>query len=100
MLKFLIGPALVGAGYVAGSIYGADAEQLVHKSPAATYASIKDTLAGMQQSGSTHFDGGTPAAYELRIDRTLDQRLVVSLLFSGRQGAQADLVFTPQNDGK
>ena len=28
MLKFLVGPVLVGAGYAAGSYYGADAEQL------------------------------------------------------------------------
>ena len=31
--KFLIGPALLGAGYAGGSYYGADAEQLVHKTP-------------------------------------------------------------------
>jgi hypothetical protein len=38
--------------------------------------------------------------YELKVDRTLDQRLVIDLVFAGRQGARADLTFTPQNDGK
>jgi hypothetical protein len=100
MLKFLIGPALVGGGYIAGSIYGADAEQVVHKSPATTYAAVEQALGNVRQSGTTFFDGGTPTPYELRIDRTLDQKLVVTLLFAGRQGAVADLDFTPQNGGQ
>jgi hypothetical protein len=100
MVKFLIGPALVGAGYVAGSFYGADAEQLVHKSPSVTYAAVEQALANMSASGTTFFDGGTPLPYELKVDRTLDQKLVVTLLFAGKQGAEAELSFTPQNDGK
>ena len=100
MLKFLIGPALVGAGYVAGSVYGSDAEQLVHKSPTVTYAAVEQALANVLQSGMTFFDGGTPVPYELKVDRTLDQKLVVSLFFSGQQGAEAELTFSPQNDGK
>jgi hypothetical protein len=100
MYKFLIGPALVGAGYATGSYYGADAEQLVHKSPSVTYAAVEQALANTRQSGTTFFDGGTPMPYEIKTDRTPGQRLVISLLFDGRQGAQADLTFTPQNDGK
>ena len=100
MLKFLIGPALVGTGYVAGSYYGTDAEQLVHKSPTVTYAAVEQALANTRQSGTTFFEGGTPMPYEIRVDRTLDQRLVINLLFNGQQGAQADLTFTPQNAGK
>jgi len=100
MLRFLIGPALVGAGYAAGSFYGADAEQLVHKSPSVTYAAVEQALANVSASGTTFFDGGTPMPYELKVDRTLDQKLVVSLFFNGKQGAQAELSFTPQDDGK
>lgn len=100
MLKFLIGPALVGTGYAAGSYYGADAEQLVHKSPGVTYAAVEQALANTRQSGTTFFDGGTPMPYEIRVDRTLDQRLVIDLVFNGQRGAQADLTFTPQNDGQ
>src|SRR4051794_29431217 len=100
MLKFLIGPVMVGAGYAAGSYYGADAEQLVHKSPGVTYAAVEQALANTRQSGTTSFDGGTPMPYELKVDRTLDQRLIIDLDFAGRQGARADLTFTPQNDGK
>lgn len=99
MLKFLIGPALIGAAYVAGSVYGRDAEQVVHKSPSVTYAAVEQALANVRQSGSTFFDGGTPLRYEIKVDRTLDQRLVVSLFFDGREGAQADLLFAPQNGG-
>jgi hypothetical protein len=100
MFKLLIGPALAGGGYLAGSIYGADTEQLVHKSPSVTYAAVEQALGNIRQSGSTFFEGGTPVAYELKVDHTLDQRLVVTLYFAGQQGAQADLTFTPQNDGK
>jgi hypothetical protein len=99
MLKFLIGPVLLGAGYAAGSYYGADAEQLVHKSPSVTYAAVEDALAGVRQSGTTFFEGGNPVPYELKVDRTLDQRLVISLDFDGKQGAQADLEFTPASNG-
>src|SRR3954466_3906188 len=100
MLKFLIGPVLVVAGYGAGSYYGADAEQLVHKSPGVTYAAVEQALANVRQNGTTFFDSGTPMPYELKVDRTFDQHLIVNLLFDGHQGAQADLTFTPEADGK
>src|SRR5689334_19589654 len=100
MLKILIGPALVGAGYLAGSIYGSDAEQLVHKSPSVTYAAVEQALANTKQSGTTFFEGGTPMPYQINVDRTLDQHLVIHLLFNGQQGAEADLTFMPQSDGK
>ena len=99
MLKFLIGPVLVGAGYAAGSYYGADAEQLVHKGPSVTYAAVETALAGMRQNGTTFFEGGKPVPYEIRIDRTLDQRLFITLYFDGRQGGTADLEFTPREGG-
>jgi hypothetical protein len=100
MLKFLIGPALVGAGYLAGSIYGRDAEQLVHKNPSATYAAVETALDNVRQSGTTFFDGGTPMPYEIKIEHVTGQHLTVHLLFDGKQGAEADLDFVPQNDGK
>lgn len=99
MLKFLIGPALVGTGYAVGSYYGADAEQLVHKSPSTTYAAIEQTLDNMRTSGMTSFDGGTPVPYEIRADRTPDQKVVISVFFGGKQGAQADIDLTPQDGG-
>lgn len=100
MLKFLLGPALLGAGYLAGSAYGRDAEQVVHASPGATYAAVERALSNVASSGTTFFDGGQPISYELKIERALDQRLVVTLFFAGRQGAQANIDFAPQNDGK
>ena len=99
MLKFLIGPVLVGTGYAAGSYYAADAEQLVHKSPSVTYAAVEQAIGNVRQSGTTSFDGGTPVPYELQIDRTLDRHLTLTLLFGGKQGAAADIDFTPQDGG-
>jgi len=99
MFKLLIGPAVMGVGYAAGSYYGSDAEQLVHKSPSVTYAAVEQALANVRQSGTTFFDGGTPVPYELKVDRTLDQKMVLTLLFDGKQGAEADIDFTPQDDG-
>ena len=99
MLKFLIGPLLAGAGYVAGSIYGSSAEQIVHKSPADTYEGVEGALSRIRQSGTTFFEGGKPMPYEINIERTDGERLVVTLFFDGKQGAKADLAFTPLNSG-
>src|SRR3954466_3791866 len=99
MWKFIIGPALLGAGCVTGTIYSRDTEQVVHKSPDVTYAAVSQAIDNMSASGTTHFDGGTPQPYALEVERTPDQRLVVTLLFDGKQGAVADLAFAAQNGG-
>jgi hypothetical protein len=100
MWKFLLGPLLFGVGCIGGSIYGSDAEQVVHKSQDETYAAVSQAIDNIAPSGTTHFDGGSPVPYELHVERTPDQRLVVSLLFDGKQAAVADLTFAPQNGGK
>jgi hypothetical protein len=100
LLKFLIGPTLVGAGYLAGSIYGRDAEQLVHKSPSVSYAAMETALGNVRHSGTTSFDGGTPMPYEINVEHVADHHLLIHLLFDGKQGAEADVDFLPQNDGK
>jgi hypothetical protein len=100
MIKWLIGPVLTAAGWLAGSYYGADAEQLVHKSPSATYDGVSRAIDNMKQSGTTHFEGGQPMLYELRVDRTADRQLLVHILFDGREGGSIDLGFAPQADGK
>ena len=100
MWKWLIGPVLLGSGCLAGSVYGRDAEQVVHKSPDETYAAVERALGNVRQSGTTYFDGGTPMPYEIRVDRAFDEKLLVTLLFGGKEGAEADINFTPQNGGK
>ena len=100
MLKFLIGPTLIGAGYIAGSIYGRECEQVVHKSPSTTYAAIETALGNVRQSGTTFFDGGTPMPYEIKVEHLADQHLLVHLFFDGREGASADVSLLPQDDGK
>jgi hypothetical protein len=99
MLKFLIGPVLAGTGYVVGSYYGSDAEQLVHKSQDKTYEAIDNALSNMRQSGMTSFDGGTPVPYEIKVERTPDEKLAVMVFFSGKQAGETDFTFVPQNGG-
>jgi len=99
MWKWFIGPALLGAGWLAGSVYGADARQVVHKDPDTVYAAVERSFDNMRPSGTTFFEGGAPIPYELKVERTPEQRLTVTLWFAGRQGATADFQFTPQDNG-
>lgn len=100
MWKLVSGPLLMGAAYIGGSIYGRDAEQIVRKSPSETHDAIERTLANIQPSGTTHFDGGTPMPYEIKVAHGDNKRLTVTVLFDGRQGAEADLDFLAQDGGK
>jgi hypothetical protein len=100
MWKWLIGPVLLAAGCIAGSVYGRDSEQLVHKSPDETYAGVEQALDSVPQTGTTSFEGGTPMPYELRIDREPEQQLRVAILFGGKEGANAELDFAPRDGGK
>jgi len=98
--KLLIGPALTGAGWLAGSYYGAEAQQLVHKSLSDTYDGVSHAIDNLRSSGTTHFEGGTPMPYEIRVEHIADQQLLVHLVFNGREGATTELLFEPKNDGK
>ena len=100
MWKWFIGPALVGTGCIAGSVYGRDAEQVAHKSPSETYAAVEQALDDLPESGTTSFEGGTPMPYQIKVDRTPERQLLVSLSFAGREGAQAEIDFAPQDGGK
>lgn len=95
MLKFLAGPVLLGAGYIAGSVYGADAEQVVQKSPAETYAAVETALGNLRQSGTTFFDGGTPVSYELKVAHLPDRKLTVVLLFAGQEAPRSTSLSSP-----
>lgn len=100
MWKLLSGPLLMGAAYIGGSIYGRDAEQIVHKSPSETSDAIDATLANIQPSGTTHFEGGTPMPYEIKVAHGDNRHLTVTVLFDGKQGAAATIDFLPQDGGK
>ena len=100
MLKWFISPVLVGGGWLAGSIYGRDAEQVVHKAPSDTYAAFEQALANVPDSGTTSFEGGTPVHYDMAVDRVADRQLMVTLSFAGRQGGTAEIDFTPQEGSK
>lgn len=100
MYKLLIGPAFMGMGYVVGSVYGAQSEQLVHKSPAATYAALEQAVGNVRSTGTTSFEGGTPIPYEIKVDRVADEQLFIRLYFAGQEGARAELNLVPQNAGK
>lgn len=95
-----MGPVLLGTTAIAGSIYGRDAERLVHKNPSDTYAAVEQALDDVPESGMTSFEGGTPVPYEVKIDRTPDRELVATVLFAGEEGARATLDFAPSDGGK
>jgi len=99
MRKLLIGPLLTGAGWMAGSYYGASIEQVVRKSPESTYDGVSQALERIPQSGTTAFEGGQPMPYAVEVDRTPGKRLLVRLKFDGRQAAETELLFHPQNGG-
>lgn len=67
MRKLLIGPALTGIGYLAGSYYGAQAYQIVHKSPGETYSGVSHALDNIPEKGTSQVEGKA-VPYELRID--------------------------------
>ena len=100
MLKFLIGPVLAGAGWIAGSYFGADARHVVHKGPNSTYEGVAQALDGMPPSGTTSFEGGKPVRYEIKADRTYGKRLYIRVLFDGREGATGEITLTPQANGE
>jgi hypothetical protein len=100
MLKFLIGPVLAGAGWVAGSYFGADARHVVHKGPNSTYEGLAQALDGVPQRGMTSFEGGKPVPYEIKADRTYGERLYIRVMLEGREGATGEITLTPQNNGE
>ena len=97
--KLLIGPLLTAGGWLAGSYYGASAEQLVHKDPATTYAAVDQAIANARHSGTMTLEGGQPVPYAINVERSEGERLVVHLLFDGREGAATELRFAPHGDG-
>jgi hypothetical protein len=99
MRKLLIGPALTAVGYATGAYYGADAEQLVHKKPAAVREAVEQSLS--DREGTMELEDGKPVPYKVKLDRDLgDDRLVAHLMMDGREGAAADIGFTPQGGGE
>jgi hypothetical protein len=98
MRKLLFGPAVTAIVWVSGSYYGASAQQVVHKSPDATYVAFSHAIADLPESGTTAFEGGKPVVYQIQVDRTLDRQLIVHLLFDGREGATTEIDFAPVGD--
>ena len=100
MWKWFAGPVLLGCGCLAGSVYGRDAEQVVHRTPADTYEGVEQALDNVPHKGMTYFDGGTPMPYEVKVEPSSDNMFHVTVLFAGREGAEADIALTPQDGGK
>jgi hypothetical protein len=98
MRKFLIGPALFGASYAGGSYYGADSEQLVHKSPDEVRDAVEQ--AASDRNGTMELEGGKPVPYETRVERRDDGGLIVRIMMKDKQAAETDVAFAPQNGGK
>lgn len=96
--KLLMGPFLIGVTWLVGSHYGAQAQQVVQKSPDTTYSAFEEAVDSLPQSGMTSFEGGKPVPYQLQIDRTLDRQLIVHVLFDGKEGATTEIDFAPVGD--
>jgi hypothetical protein len=99
MWKFLLGPLLLGAVCLFGSVYGSDAEQVVHKPPSVVRAAVSQAIANAA-SGIIPLEGGKPLVYDLRREWVSDEEMVVTMMMNGEQGAVTRLIFTPQDEGK
>jgi hypothetical protein len=99
MRKLLIGPALTGCGWLAGSYYGADAEQVVHKGPGTVRSAIEEAVSN-RDSGAMQFEGGKSVPYKLKVeDGATDEHLVVHMTMTGKDAVDTDIQLTPQDNG-
>jgi hypothetical protein len=98
MRRLLIGPVLTGVGYAAGSYYGADAEQIVHKRPDEVHAAVEQAVS--DRTGTMQLEGGKAVPYETRVDEADDGRMIVRVVMDGKQAAETDATFTPESGGQ
>ena len=99
MWKFLLGPILLGAACLIGSIYGASAEQVVRKPPEVVRAAVSQMVSGRHE-GSVMLESGKPLAFALELDRISDEQMLVRITMNGKQASETGLSFTPRDDGK
>ena len=103
MLKFfLLGPLLSAVAYGVGAYYGADAEQLVNKSPDAVYAALSNMVDGSEgRHATTTRDDGKPIETDLKLAASdPGKSMTMQLLLDGQPGVSADVILTPQQEGK
>ncbi|MCL6699591.1 hypothetical protein LZ496_12455 [Sphingomonas sp. NSE70-1] len=100
MKMFLIGPALLGAAHVAGSIFADDTREIVRQRPAFVYSTVSQALANTPESGTMEFESGPPVPYSISVDRNPGRNMVIHVKFNGREAGQIDLRFLPENGGK
>lgn len=101
MRKLLIGPALLGATALGGSVYGRESIQLIHKSPTAVYAALEQAIDNAPASGTWQFDeGGRSIPYSRSVERSSDQHLLIKVAMNDKPGAEADVSLAPADDGK
>lgn len=98
--KLLIGPILTAVGYATGAYWGADAEQIVNKSPATVEAAIEQVVAN-RQSGTFQPDGGKAVHYTLKIDEHADGApLTIRMTMDGHEGIVTHIRMSPQGNGQ
>ncbi|HUP68074.1 MAG TPA: hypothetical protein VM145_07685 [Sphingomicrobium sp.] len=102
MIKFLIGPLLMAVAWLVGSYYGADAEQLVHKSPEAVRAALTNIVDGSQEREATlTTDVGRKIPTFLKLAATDGAKsMSIQLLFGEQPAVSADVTLTPAEDGQ
>jgi hypothetical protein len=99
MLKYVIGPVLTGVAYLAGSIYGASAEQLIRKPPGEVYSALTQAAAGVAPDSVMRFEDGSSVPYRFSYEGEPDRKLIVRLATKGHQAVETELLFTPQEAG-
>ena len=97
---FLIGPALLGAAHVAGSIFADDTREIVRQRPDFVYTTVSQALANTPSSGTIEFESRPPVPFSLGVDRNPGKHMVIHVKFNGREAGQIDLRFLPENGGK
>lgn len=97
---FLIGPALLGAAHLVGSIFADDTSETVHQRPDFVYSTVSEALANTPDSGTIEFESGPPVSYSLSVDRNPGKHMIIHVRFNGREAGQIDLRFLPENGGK
>ncbi len=100
MRKLLIGPIVTGCGYAAGAYYGADAEQVVRKSPDVVQSAI-EAVVDSRDSGTFQPEDGKAIPYQLKLDdHSPGEPLVIRMTMDGREGVVAHIRLTPGADGQ
>lgn len=76
-----------------------DAEQVIRKDPGAVFDAFVDAFAASQAGSMTRFGPAAALGYEVKLDKTRDEKLDVTVLLNKAKASEVHFTFTPQNGG-